>query len=107
MCERAMNFDPVIETVATNKGTGNATLSIHPNLAVEQIKSGIEKALKKDIGSFSMSVPDHFILDIRYTKHLNAFRASHYPGAKAISAHITRFEADDMLDIMRFIMFCV
>jgi len=107
MCERAMNFDPQIETVATNKGTGNATLCIHPQLAVEKIKAGVEKALKKDMELFSLSVPEHFVLDIRYTKHINAFRASHYPGAKAISAHITRFEADDMLDIMRFIMFCV
>jgi D-amino peptidase len=107
ICTRVKNFDPEIETVATIQGTGNATLSIHPDLAVERIKAGVEKTLKKDMKLFSMSVPEHFVLDIRYTKHINAFRASHYPGAKAISAHITRFEADDMLDIMRFIMFCV
>ncbi len=107
ICTRVKKFDPEIETVATTQGTGNASLSIHPDLAVERIKAGVEKALKKNMKLFSMSVPDHFILDIRYNKHPAAFRASQYPGAMAMSAFVTRFEADNMLDIMRFIMFCV
>lgn len=107
LCKRVNKFDPQIETVATNTGTGNATLCIHPGLAVEKIRSGVEKALKKDMRSFSMAVPEQFILDTRFTKHIDAYRASHYPGAKAISAHVIRFESDTISDIMRFIMFCV
>lgn len=107
ICKRANNFDPQIETVATFEGTGNATLCIHPDLAVEKIKAGVEKALKKEQKAFAMSMPDQFTLEIRYKKHVDAFRASHYPGAKAVSAHVTRYDADNIKDIMRFIMFCV
>ena len=107
ICKRATNFDPQIETVATFEGTGNATLSIHPMVAIDRIKAGVEKALKKKKEAFSMSIPEHFVLEVSYKKHPDAFRASHYPGAKALAAHTVRFEANNMLDIMRFIMFCV
>jgi len=107
ICKRATNFDPQIETVATFEGTGNATLHIHPDEAVELIRAGVTKALKKDKKAFSMSVPDQFTLEINYKKHPDAYRASHYPGAQVVSAHITKYEAQNILDIMRFIMFCV
>jgi D-amino peptidase len=107
ICQRAMNFDPQIETVATFEGTGNATLSIHPMVAVDLIKAGVEKALKKKMSAFSMSIPEQFALEVTYKKHPDAFRASYYPGAKAVGAHTVRIEANNMLDIMRFIMFCV
>jgi len=107
ICERATNFDPQIETVATFEGTGQATLSIHPLLAIEQIKEGVEKALKKKKEAFSMAVPEQFILEITYKKHQDAYRASHYPGAKILGAHSIRFETNNMTDVMRFIMFCV
>lgn len=107
ICARAKNFDPQIETVATFEGTGNATLCIHPDLAVEQIKAGVEKALNKKKEAFSMSVPEQFVLKVRYKKHPDAFRASYYPGAKSLAPHVVRYEANNMLDVMRFIMFCV
>lgn len=107
ICKRAKNFDPQIETVATFEGSGQATLSIHPLTAVEMIKSGVEKALNKKKEAFSLAVPEQFVLDVTYKKHPNAYRASHYPGAKTLDAHSVRFEANNMQDVMRFIMFCV
>lgn len=107
LCARVTKDDPMVETVATNRGVGNATLAIHPDVACERIKAGVEKALRKDLKKFSMNVPDRFVLDIRYTKHIAAYRASYYPGARLTAPHIVRFEAHNITDIMRFILFCV
>ncbi|MFA6617753.1 MAG: M55 family metallopeptidase [Candidatus Neomarinimicrobiota bacterium] len=107
ICKLSTKMEAKIVTVPTISGTGNATLSNNPKMTIPAIKAGLEKALKKDLKSFSLEVPDHFILDTRYTKHPLAFRAAQYPGAKPIDAYTTRFEADTILDIMRFIMFCV
>jgi D-amino peptidase len=107
LCERVKQNDILIETVATNRGIGNATWSIHPDTAVEQIRTGITKALRKDLKQYNMEVPDHFILDTRFAKHIAAFRASHYPGAKTIAPTVIRYEADTILDVMRFILFCI
>ncbi|GAH02092.1 unnamed protein product, partial [marine sediment metagenome] len=35
--------------MAVNKGVGNSVISIHPQLAVEKIKGGVESILKGDI----------------------------------------------------------
>ncbi|MCK4812496.1 MAG: M55 family metallopeptidase [Candidatus Marinimicrobia bacterium] len=107
ICNRVKNDDPLIETVATISGIGNATISIHPDLAVEQIKAGVTKALGKNLKNYSMALPEHFVLDTRFTKHINAYRASHYPGAELLAPHIIRFTANNIMDIMRFIMFCI
>jgi D-amino peptidase len=107
ICKRAKDLDQEIETVATIQGTGNATFSHHPKVTAEQIKAGVENALKKNLAQYSLALPEHFILDTRFTKHADAFRASHYPGAKSLAAHVTRFETDKIMDVMRFIMFCI
>lgn len=107
LCERVKYNDALIETVATNRGAGNATWAIHPDIATENIKSGVAKALKKELKQYNMNVPEHFVLEVHFVKHIDAFRASHYPGAKATAAAVVRYEADTILDVMRFILFCI
>lgn len=107
ICTLAKKMEPQLETVATLTGTGNATLSNNPKVTIPSIKAGVEKALKKDLSTYSLELPKHYILDTCYTKHPLAFRASHYPGAQPIDSYTTRFEADTIQEVMRFIMFCV
>ncbi|MDD3965892.1 MAG: M55 family metallopeptidase [Candidatus Neomarinimicrobiota bacterium] len=107
LCKRVKANDPLIETVATNRGVGNATWAIHPDLAVEKIRAGVEKALRKELKQYVQKIPEHFILDVRYTRHASAYRSSHYPGAKLLSPTTVRFECGSILDVMRYILFCV
>ncbi|MDZ7797767.1 MAG: M55 family metallopeptidase [Candidatus Marinimicrobia bacterium] len=107
ICRRINNDDPEILTVATLEGTGNATRSIHPELTLKKIRSGVKKALAKDKNKYKMKVPEHLALEVRYKNHIAAYRASHYPGARAVDGFITRIEAGNILDIMRFLEFCV
>ncbi|MDZ7821020.1 MAG: M55 family metallopeptidase [Candidatus Marinimicrobia bacterium] len=107
LCERIHKDDPEVLTVATLEATGNATHSIHPQLALKKIRAGVKKSLKKDRKKYNMEVPGHLVLDVRYKNHVSAYRASHYPGATAVNAFTTRIEADNILDIMRFLEFCV
>ena len=107
ICNLSKKMEPQIETVSTISGTGNATLSNNPKQTVPAIKSGVEKALKKDLESFSLELPEHYILDTRYTKHPLALRASHYPGSTLIDSYTVRYEADNILDVMKFVMFCI
>ncbi len=107
LCERIHKDDPEVLTVATLQGTGSATHSIHPQLALKKISAGVKKALKKDRKKYKTDVPGHLVLDVRYKNHVSAYRASHYPGATAVNAFTTRIEANNILDIMRFLEFCV
>ncbi len=107
ICKLSAKMEPQIVTVSTIKGEGNSTLSNNPKLTVPAIKAGVEKALAKDLKSYSLELPEHYILDTRYTKHPLAYKASFYPGAKLIDSYTIRFEADTIMDVMKYILFCV
>ena len=45
LCQRSSEFIPGLTTVSTLEGIGNASLSIHPETAVEQIETGVKEAV--------------------------------------------------------------
>lgn len=107
LCGLIKEFDPQVETVAVNEGVGNATVSIHPDMACDLIRENVKKALTADLSRYDMAMPENYVLDTRYHKHVMAFKASHYPGAELIDPATVRFTADNILDVMRFVLFCV
>ena len=50
-------------------------------------------------------MPDRFELELWYTQHEDAYKASHFPGARLDAAHSIRFETDDFYEIMRLLNF--
>ncbi len=105
ICQDAAAFLPNLTTVAVMEGTGNATSSLHPALAVERIRSGVEKALKGDAARCRVAMPPHFVTEVRYKEHTTARQVSFFPGARLIEPHVVQFEADDYFEVLRFFMF--
>ncbi len=107
LCQEAQSFLPGLSTVAVQHGVGNSTTSIHPHLAVERIRAGVEAALRGDLPRCRVPMPDHFSVELRYRKHADAYRVGFYPGARAIDSHTVGFEADEYFEVLRFFLFCV
>ncbi len=105
ICQDAAAFLPGLTTVAVMEGTGNATNSIHPALATERIRDGVEAALKKDVVAYHVSMPSHFATVVNYKAHTIARQVSFYPNAHLVEPHTVQFEADDYFDVLRFFMF--
>ena len=105
LCQDAAAFLPGLTTVAVMEGIGDATSSIHPALAVERIRSGVELALKGDIARCQVAMPPHFAAEVRYKVHTLAHQVSFYPGARLVEPHVVQFEADDYFEVLRFFMF--
>ena len=107
ICQEAQAFIPGLSTVAVKHGVGNATVNIHPHLAVERIRAGVEAALKADVSKCRVPRPDHFSVEMRYRNHADAYHASFFPGVHVIGPHTVGFEADDYFEVLRFFAFCV
>jgi len=107
LCQDAQSLIPGLATVAVMHGTGNSTISIHPHLAVERIRVGVEAALKADVSKCRVPMPGHFSVEMRYRNHADAHHASFYPGVSAIDTHTVGFEADDYFEVLRFFSFCI
>ena len=107
LCQEAQAFIPGLSTVAVMQGVGNTTVSIHPHLAVEQIRAGVEAALKGALPKCRVPMPKHFSVEMRYKVHAHAYNASFFPGVSLIEPHVVQFEADDYFEVLRFFSFCI
>jgi D-amino peptidase len=105
ICQDAADFLPGLTTVAVMEGIGSATSSIHPALAVERIRGGVEAALKGDVARCRVVMPPQFAAEVRFKEHSNARQASYFPGARLSEPHVVQFEADDYFEVLRFFMF--
>jgi len=105
VCQAATTLLPELTTVAVIEGTGDATASIHPALAVERIRNGVEMALNGDLARCRVTMPARFVAEVRYRSHPLARQVSFFPGARLVEPHVVRFEADDYFEVLRFFMF--
>jgi len=105
ICKEANTLNQNIKTIAVNKGVGNSVISIHPQLAIKQIKEGIESILKEDINKCKIKLPHHFKVELSYTNHWRAYKASFYPGMKQLSSTNVEFETNNYFEVLRMLLF--
>ncbi|MFH1850844.1 MAG: M55 family metallopeptidase [Candidatus Neomarinimicrobiota bacterium] len=101
ICNEVRDINERIHTVAVKKGIGNSTVSIHPDLAVRRIRDGVEKALKGDIAGCLLAAPASYLVEIRFKKMTQAYRASFFPGVQLVDPQTIRLESDRYFDIVR------
>ncbi len=106
LCEEVGGFNPRITTVAVKEGIGNSTVSLHPQVAVDEIRQGTVKALKGDLSQCRMGMPAHFAVEIQYRRAFDAYRNGFFPGAVQTDDCTVRFENDSYAEVMRFFLFC-
>lgn len=109
LCRSAEAKIPGIVTVATNRGVGNGTVSIHPALAEQLIREGMEKAVRAcaETGGKNclLALPESFDVKIKYKEHPKAYRNSHYPGAELVDEKTIRFYATEYREVLRLFQF--
>jgi D-amino peptidase len=105
ICDEAVELIPGITTLAVKRGMGDASINIHPDLAVEQISERAQSSLQDDVSKCLMLLPGHFSIEISYREHVMARRASFFPGAVLKQAHTIGFESDDYFEVLRLFSF--
>ena len=107
LCSEAESLIPNITTVAVKKGMGNSTISIHPHLALEKIRDGVQMAIEGDASRCDIDLPKHFMVEIKYKDHARANRSSFYPGASLKEPYTILFTSDDYFDVLVLLSFVV
>ena len=105
ICEDALKINPHIKTVPVSEGIGNASISIHPNVALKKIKEQVQAALSEDLGKYKIDLPESFHVEIAFREHYLARRGSFYPGAKQTGAKTVEYETNDYNEVLRFLFF--
>jgi D-amino peptidase len=102
VCDQAEELLGNVETVAVKEGIGAAALNLHPEVAREQIRAGVERALRNldDYQPYKLESPYTLVLTLKTEQ--NIYRgAALYPGAQRTGDWELTYVADDVMEIMR------
>lgn len=107
LCDEAKKVNSNIVTVPVKEGIGNATINIHPQLALDLIRDGVEKSLKKDLSLYKIELPEEFIIVISYREIKDCMKALNYHNVTQIGHKQIMFKTDDFMEVVRAIEFLV
>lgn len=107
LCAEVATVAPRARTVTTMRGVGRSVVASHPDAVVGAIRSELKAALRGDLQAARFARPDAYRLEVRYKTPADAYRASFYPGAEPLGGDGVAFVSDDMLEVMRMILFTV
>ncbi len=107
ICDEAKKINEHIVTIPVKEGIGNSTVNIHPQLAVELIKDGVEEILNRNLYLCNIKLPEKFELEIRYKEHADAYKKSFYSNVKQIDSKTIRFISKDYMEVLKAIEFLV
>jgi len=105
LCESAKELNPNIVTVPVSKGIGDASISIHPNLALKLIEDEVYNSLNTDLDKYKIELPKEFNIEIHFRQHYRAYKASFYPGVKQIDSQTISFKTNDYYEFLRMLFF--
>ncbi len=100
VCDQARELLGNVETVAVKEGIGAAALNLHPEVARERIRAGVEKALR-DLGSYKpykLSAPYTMVLTLKTEQAI--YEGALYPGAKRSGDWELTYVAKDVPELM-------
>jgi D-amino peptidase len=101
LCEQATALLGPVETVAVKQGVGNGALCLHPEIARQRIRAGVEGALRRvgDFEPFTMEAP--YTLTITFKNEEKVHQGSYYPGARRTGDWELTVESGDLMEIIR------
>ena len=102
LCDWMKAHCPGTSVVPVNEGVGAGCVSIHPSLAIKQIRETAEKCFSADRASCLFPMPKRFKAEISFKEHFKAEAASWYPGCVKTGARSAAYESTDYMDILKF-----
>lgn len=101
ICRQSKTLFGEVETVAVKEGIGNATLSLHPEVARDKIREGVKSALLNldNYSPYKLKTP--FKLVVKYTNEEIVNEKSVLSGVSRMGDWGLTYSSNDILDIMR------
>lgn len=101
LCNQAEELFGEVETVAVKEGMGNAGLNLHPEVARDEIRTGVKDGLLnlKNYKPYKLKPPYRLVLKLKNEESVQ--EGSFYPGAKRTGDWEITYENNDLLEVIR------
>ncbi len=100
VCEQAQALFGEVETVAVKEGIGAAALSVHPEVARERIRAGVERALRNLSSYTPYKLDPPYTLVLKLKREAAVYNGSFYPGATRTGDWELSYTSDDLMGIV-------
>jgi D-amino peptidase len=100
VCDQARELLGTVETVAVKEGIGAAALNLHPEVARDQIRAGVERALSNldRYKPYKLAAP--YTMKLRLKTEQSIHEGALYPGAKRTGDWELTYVAQDVMELM-------
>lgn len=100
ICEQAKDLFGDVETCSLKKGIGASVMGVHPDVACNMIRTGVEEALRNlnRFRPFKLSPPYTMVLKMKNEEKV--YNAQFFPGARRTGDWEVTFTSRNMLDII-------
>jgi D-amino peptidase len=101
ICQQVTELFGTVETVAVKEAIGGAALCLHPKVAGEKIKAGVQQALGnlEQYKPYKMSAPYTMVLKMK--REEKVYDGALYPGAKRTGDWEITYTSDNLLDVIQ------
>lgn len=100
LCNQVKDMNDNIVTVASKTGMHGATISKHPKLTIQEIEEGAYLGLKQCTNKNILALPKLLDVEIQYKSHLDAYKASFYPGCTLLGSDRVLFSSENYYDVL-------
>lgn len=101
LCQQAEGLFGNVETVAVKEGVGNAALCLHPEVARNLIRAGVEKALRNLRAYRPYKLKPPYTMQLVLKTEEEVHQASFYPGVERTGDWELTFKSSDLLEVMK------
>lgn len=101
VCNQAKERFGEVETVAVKEGFGAASLSLHPEVAHNKIRKGVEKALRNLDNYKPYKLKPEYTLVLKLKTEAQVYNGSYYPGAERTGDWELTYKSDSIMDIIK------
>jgi D-amino peptidase len=104
ICNWAKSFNPNITIAPIKEGVGNSIISLNRKDTLKLINRKAKESINK-IQECKIELPSFFKANISYKSHVDAFKASYYPGVKRVDSYNVSYDAESIKDLLVTRMF--
>jgi len=101
LCEDSQHMHPNLVTCSVKDASGPATINYSTKDTLPKIRALVEKALKQNLSSALVKLPNHFEAELRFKQQWMAEKAMWFPNVKRKSDEVVTYSSDNFFEILR------
>lgn len=91
--------------VASQEGRGLSVVARHPEQVVEELRAGVEAALRAEPAACRLPRSESYRLEVRYKRPSDAYGRAFYPGAERIAPDAVALQSPEYFEVLRALRF--